>query len=45
MKDAMVVIRLTMEQKEKLQEVASDAGMHLSEYIRMLVLKDLQIIK
>lgn len=45
MKDATITVRLLPEHKELLQEKASSVGMSVSEYLRMLALKDMDIIK
>ena len=45
MKDAYIHIRITQGQKEVLTAKAEAAGLNLSEYVRILVLRDLEIIK
>ena len=44
-KDAIITLRLTPEHKELLQKKAKESGMQVSEYIRILILKDLGIVK
>lgn len=44
-KSVQLGVRFTVEQKELLEKVASEAGMNMSEYVRVLVLKALGIIK
>ncbi len=45
MKEEQVVVRIEPEHKLKLIEKAKAAGMNLSEYARILFLKDIGIIK
>jgi antitoxin component of RelBE/YafQ-DinJ toxin-antitoxin module len=45
MKDATITVRILAEHKEQLQAKAVIMGMSVSEYLRMLALKDLGIIK
>jgi uncharacterized protein (DUF1778 family) len=44
-KNAPITIRLTEPQKEMLEKAAEEAGLNVSEYVRLLVLKDLKIVK
>lgn len=43
-KNAPIMIRLTEPQKAKLEAAAEAAGMNVSEYVRLLILKDLKIV-
>ena len=42
MKDANVTIRLSQGIKDRLKEKAKEQGMAVSEYVRYLIMKDLE---
>lgn len=45
MKEAQITVRMTVEQKETLREKAENTGLDISAYVRILILKDLGLIK
>ncbi len=45
MKDAIVTIRFTPEQKDALKKAANESGMDVSNYVRIMVLRALKLIK
>lgn len=44
-KEATIAIRILLSQKEMLQIKADEAGLSLSAYVRVLILKDLGVVK
>lgn len=44
MKDVTITVRLTSDQKKLLAEKAASLGMLTSEYVRLLVMKDLKLV-
>ena len=45
MKDAIVTIRFTPEQKDALKKAAHASGMDVSKFVRIMVLRALKLIK
>lgn len=43
-KNAVITIRLTDQQRALLGEAAKAAGLNVSEYVRLLILKDVKLI-
>jgi len=45
MKETQITVRLTSDQKEALRDKAAKAGLDISAYVRIMVLRDLGLIK